>query len=656
MQNKKIKKLLIVTLFFIFIIFINNKVNAYTFSALDFEDNFIFDYFDYDNRTTAFYWNNTYRSYTLPTDISNYDYHVIFLGEYRICYVFFNEPDFLRVNMEENSSKPGYYRLLIYNGVNAMTSFFTYSVKVDTGAVVSSRSSTYSYQNNYMLNSSGFVDATTLKELVDLFIIDSTVPLLEYNSLEEIYSSSPVNTIIFETPTLYIDDMNLRKRFKFQFNIPMVRADTKYYVFLEDYNRISYDSVNVTFRIYTVTTPEGYDYTDYENYMYYDNRLKDTNLILPAGCEIHEFVTICGNNNMAELNEIQSYTAERIRSFNNIYNALIEAEHQSFEVFEENNYNSFYTYLFPSNHTISSNSSYYIYNIIAKAFNTITINSYYHIFESVFSKYYYNVKITHPSDIVYYQTLLDWYYSDFNSYNFKYFRFEDFCFSNSSIVSYEPIRTVDKLSGNFYNIFRKTKVYNQNNRIENVGFLFSYSDTEDVSSMLPQGTSVEYLTSPFYKHNENSSSGGYITYDIQEIFQGDKIIDYSKEDNSIHNDFNGNYIENFQEGDNIVINNYYTETIDKTSDEHLLHNIYLAILEIKSTLSSMSDSISNTTNNFTYNTSNTIKYYVIPNSYVLDNIKKQITDAADEHLGILTEPFKRNTIYFYCNLWTCNRR
>ena len=120
---------------------------------------------------------------------------------------------------------------------------------------------------------------------------------------------TPTPPIVYETPTLYIDDMNLRKRFSWQFQIPMVRDDTKYYVFLEDYNRISYSSVRATFRIFTVTTPEDYDYTDYENYMYYDNLEKK--LYLPAGCEIKEYSCTGTNGDLYSLTLEDEFTAER---------------------------------------------------------------------------------------------------------------------------------------------------------------------------------------------------------------------------------------------------------------------------------------------------------------------------------------------------------
>lgn len=473
------------------------------------------------------------------------------------------------------------------------------------------------------------------------------------NAYEEGYIPGP--PIVYETPTLYIDDMNLRKRFSWQFNIPMVRDDTKYYVFLEDYKRLNYSSVTATFRIYTVTTPEGYDYTDYENYMYYDKRLKNTDLVIPAGCEIHEYSTVCNNGSVAELNEIQNYIAPRFHfTISTILN-LQKLIAFTYDTFNEENFTSFYNYLYPTDFEFHSNISYSFSNFINQLLNTFSLDTIYNTAEDIFSNYFNNVSINNAHDYNYYGFLLLHYYSDFESYNFSNFHFSDFAFSNSSIVSYEPKHYDDNSFGYIYNIFRKTKVYNENNKISNNIYIFNYTDSEDVSSMLPEGTSVEYLTSPFYKDNENSSSGGYITYDVNEILQGDKVIDYSKEDNSIHNNFNGDYIENYTEGDNIVINNYYTNEIDKTSDEHLLHNIYLAILEIKLKLSDMGDHISNTTNNFTYNTENTIKYYFVPNSYAMDNIKQELEDTAEEHLGIIYQPFQRHTIYFYCYFWNSNK-
>ena len=43
--------------------------------------------------------------------------------------------------------------------------------------------------------------------------------------------------------------------------------------------------------------------------------------------------------------------------------------------------------------------------------------------------------------------------------------FSDFCFSNGSIVSYEPKHYDSDFFGYYYNIFRKTTIYNKNNMI-----------------------------------------------------------------------------------------------------------------------------------------------------------------------------------------------
>ena len=241
-------------------------------------------------------------------------------------------------------------------------------------------------------------------------------------------------------------------------------------------------------------------------------------------------------------------------------------------------------------------------------------------------------------DYVYRELLHNFYYSK-NNLNYNLL---DICFSNFNIISYENEKASnERLSDStFYNYFRKTSVYDYTkNWLGGNYYSLQYTDSEDVSAMLPSGSSVEYLTSPFYKYNENSSSGGYITYDINEILQGDKIIDYSKEDNSIHNNFNGDYIENYTEGDNIVINNYYTTTIDKTSDEHLLHNIYITLLQIRTILDGMGDSISNTTNNFTYNITNTVTYYIKPSQYNYNYYHNRVKSAFQERLSFIYDPF-----------------
>lgn len=59
-----------------------------------------------------------------------------------------------------------------------------------------------------------------------------------------------------EDYVLNLVDQNLRKRFVFNFHIPKVREDTKFYCFLDYYDRLSYDMVTADFTIYTVTTPE----------------------------------------------------------------------------------------------------------------------------------------------------------------------------------------------------------------------------------------------------------------------------------------------------------------------------------------------------------------------------------------------------------------
>lgn len=433
------------------------------------------------------------------------------------------------------------------------------------------------------------------------------------------------------TPTLYIDDQNLKKRFKFQFEIPLEKDDTKYYVFLQKYTRNSYDSVTATFTIYTVSTPEDYDATNYENYMYYD--LPSKGLYLPAGCSIKEYKITSANNDRGNLELVNEFVSERITDDFSKDDKYLDLQKQYLIYLIENSNNTelsssdfLKTLLFPVDFSVYNvNYGNFFYNLLKYLPVKIPIlNIINEKGEDSVQSYKYNFCLK---------------YLYYSKKDYIFLSFEDLAFSNYTIVSYENERTDNSKSAKVYNIYRKTKVYNQENKINDNMFAFNYSDGQDVSSLLPDGLDVGYLTSPWFKDNEKSTSKGNITYDINEIIQGDKIIDYSKEDNSIHNNFNGDYIENFEEGDNITINNYYTETIEKTSDSHLLHNIYVAILEIKQLLSSTNDKISNTTNNITYNVSNTVTYLFVPTSLGVQTELEKLDNSAKEHLGIVYEPF-----------------
>ncbi len=450
---------------------------------------------------------------------------------------------------------------------------------------------------------------------------------------------------VFKTVTLYIDDQNFRKRFKFQLNIPLPYLDTKYYIFLSQYTRQDYDNVTAVFYIYTVSTPQDYDYSNYQNYLYYnDYGQSDTEtgtIQLPAGCRITEYVTTAQNGTVAELETLnEEYVAERkewvtYEDFKNMtgitqitntgcltYNFLNITLGQS----APTSYSL--DYLFPTDFYIKGfNQLSSLYKLMdglgftADKLSLSTIMNFlgYNSFEQGL---YYMV-----TNILYYGPKLP-------------FKFDDFICGSASIISYENTRTSNNRTETFYNLYRKTKVYNQENKLYDNCYSFQYIDGQDVTGMLPEGTDYGYLTSPFYKENENSSSGGNIFYDVLELTKTDTFIDYSKDDNSIHNTFNGDYIENFEEGDKITINNYYTDVIDKTSDEHLLHNIYTTLLDIKSILSSMNDSLMDTTNNFSYNFEQNIDYWFSVNTFQLDYTAKQISNTAKNHLGIIYNPFE----------------
>lgn len=232
-------------------------------------------------------------------------------------------------------------------------------------------------------------------------------------------------------------------------------------------------------------------------------------------------------------------------------------------------------------------------------------------------------------------------YSFENNSNIYNYNFNDFIFGTSPIRSYERSkRLLPSFTGNFYNYLRSTNVYNQNNKINNFTYFISYSDNQDVSSMLPEGTDADYLDSMFFKDNENSSSGGYIVNDIKEVIQGDKIIDFSKEDNSIHEDINNTYIENFVEGDNIVIekeNDANIEKIYHTSSDILgvLREIYSVVYRIEIDLDRIIYNAGAWLNKLaTHSKDETIRV-VVPNKVIMEDNFHKLKTQSEEHLGIM---------------------
>lgn len=439
-------------------------------------------------------------------------------------------------------------------------------------------------------------------------------------------------------------------------------------MFLEKYTRNNYNSVTANFKIYTVSTPEGYDYTNYKNYMYYDN--EDKKLYLPAGCTVQCYKCSANNGELYTPELFNEYVAERDDSLigNNYFTDVIISsmvENGFFNIdndyykmlLEEGTISSYSDYL-RITHQIDDNENVLSYlfpsNTYLKNLNSIDV------LVSLADKVKYTGSIKGFSFSVAIQNICE--FLGIGSGSYKYYsnlkhiiyysyrgvsiqditRFSDFAFATTSIYSYEDEKNSLNRSNNIYDIYRNTKIYTMNNKINDYTFRINYSDSQDVTSMLPEGTDTDYLTSPFYKGNENSSSGGNITYDIQEVIQGDKIIDYSKDDNSIHNDINNTYIENWNEGDNIVINTVDNPSIDKiykTSQDILgiLRLLYTSVLHIETKLGQFSDLMSNTTNNFTYNTTNQIEYLFVPNKAILKDDLQKMSDETDEHLGILAQ-------------------
>lgn len=467
---------------------------------------------------------------------------------------------------------------------------------------------------------------------------------------------------LIESVTLYIDDQNFKKRFKFMFNIPLLKEDTKYYIFLDKYKRNSYNSVTADFFICTVSTPEDYDYSEYENYMYYD-KLEEGKLYFPAGCTINEYVVELDNNEEKALTELGDFVSSRTVDFEGdilskgsfmFYLSsqdIFDPLHTDFTGFEDED---FLPFLFPTDTFVSNlNSSNILYSLFDSAsfsINSRSLNQYLN------SRYYNDV-----NDYLYHNILKYFYYGDDisdrlfeNNSEGKYYDFGDFSCSNYSIVSYENEKyysSVEKTS-NFYNLFRSTKVYDQENKIHDNCYSMNYIDGQDVSSMLPAGMSVEYLTSPFYKDNENNNSNGFLYYDHRELYRDRIEPDYSQDVSPLHITPSQDHKDDFDETDNTPIDNDNTEALEKTSDEHLLHNIYEAILEIKGKLGDMGDSIKNTTNNFNVNVPVFLNYLFVPNTFNIRDNLNQLQDSAAAHLGLIYQPFSFliYTVTLFANL------
>ena len=178
-----------------------------------------------------------------------------------------------------------------------------------------------------------------------------------------------------------------------------------------------------------------------------------------------------------------------------------------------------------------------------------------------------------------------------------------------------------------------------------ISYSFNYSDNEDVSLLLPEEVNNSYLTSPFYKDNENSSSGGYITYNITNIFgYNDYVINYGQETDNLRDSASENYYNNFTSGNNIILStdtNNDIKKIELSSDtKWVLDEIYNLLLKIEyNTRKVKDDIVTNRIQNTYYTIKNGVTEIIVPDNSELDNTLNTIQDVAKESLGFVYEPF-----------------
>lgn len=469
---------------------------------------------------------------------------------------------------------------------------------------------------NYYKNDTNYLGASYYT------LYDINTPVLYQRNLD-ILPQEITNEVV-----LYIDDFNLKKRFNFGLTIPVRDENTKYFLFLNDYTRNTYNSINASFKVITIDLPLDYDSLNYENYLYYDAILKK--YLAPAGAEIKIFSCNVDSGNTGTLTLLESYTGER----NPFTWNDIDMTYYILNGFIDSNANTHYLLdtLIPTSAITYNN---FLSNIFINALDFYTsitgdkfvINSFLNFFNA-----------ENTEDFIY-KYLLQVFYYDFNLLE----SYDNFIGGNCNIVSYENSRNSWNKQ-NIYNLFRKTNVYTQENKFLIDSFVFNYSDSEDVTSLLPENTDTNYLSSPIYKDNVESSSGGYITYNITNIYNyNDIIINYGQDNSNMRELTDENYYKDFNTNNNIVIDSTLNEDIkivELTSDtKGLIGKIYETLLRIENKIGNIGEVVTNNIDNITNTTKNYFTILFVPDFLELKEDLEEVNETAEEHLGFVYQPF-----------------
>ena len=363
--------------------------------------------------------------------------------------------------------------------------------------------------------------------------------------------------------------------------------------------------------------------------MYYDNLLKKC--IAPAGVIINIYECSVNSGGSGSCSLINNYIGSRNPfTYNDedvtwyILNGFINTHNES-----DCDLNT----LFSTSATTNNNYLSSLFNFVLDLYLNITGDKF------VVNSFLDYLNLEDVNDFIYQYGLQVFYY-DYNIID----SFDNFVGGNENIISYENSRNSWN-NQDYYDLFRKTNVYSQENRFNSISYSFNYIDNKDVSALLPEETDNSYLTSPFYKNNEESSSGGYITYNITNLYTYDDIIiNYGNETDNIRDLPNLNFYDDFSTTNNIILSADENDDIKKvelSSDtKWILDEMYNLLLKIESYMRRIAnDYLGNSVQNIYYNTKNVITETIVPDYSKLDETLNTVQDVAKESLGFVYEPF-----------------
>lgn len=235
------------------------------------------------------------------------------------------------------------------------------------------------------------------------------------------------------------------------------------------------------------------------------------------------------------------------------------------------------------------------------------------------------------------------YYSDtiigdnnqFDSTN--YFRVGDICFATGDIIAYSSnVNGSNNINLNYYDIFKSTIIRSHTKyklNTENDAYLITFANGQDTSSMLPSGSSTQFLNSPVFTPNNNSQSGGYFIANVEDIVLGDKPINYNNEYSPIQNTYNESILnlDDLEDIETAIqdFNDDYINATDTTNE--ILNRILMALYSIDDKIENIQPYVDNSVSNVT----NRVNQYFQPDRIALNQQQQLLQDTFAQHLGFI---------------------